>query len=98
MAISLDEVNRIAKLARLTFTDDEKQKLQHELSSILDYADQIKKMQDKVEVAIVDDPEALNIMREDVAEEFKDQEEILKQAPSRQDNFVKVNRSYNQIS
>ena len=90
MAISLDEVNRIAKLARLTFTDDEKQKLQHELSSILDYVDQLKKMQGKVSATISDDPDAVNLMRDDVAEEFTDQVEILKQAPSREGKFIKV--------
>ncbi len=90
MTISIEEVNRIAKLARLSFTEDEKQKLQHELSSILEYVDQLKQVEGKINSAIVDDPEAVNLMRDDVAVEFHDQEEILKQAPSRQGNFVKV--------
>jgi aspartyl/glutamyl-tRNA(Asn/Gln) amidotransferase C subunit len=47
MAISLDEVNRIAKLARLSFDEDQKQKLQHELSAILDYVDQLKQVEAK---------------------------------------------------
>jgi len=89
MAISLDEVNRIAKLARLSFTDDEKQKLQHELSSILDYVDQLKEVQGKV-TAEVYDPDSLNLMRDDVAIETTPPEEFLIQAPSREGNFIKV--------
>lgn len=89
MSISLDEVNRIAKLARLSFSDDEKQKLQHELSAILEYVDQLKQVEDKV-VAEIHDPEALNLMRDDVAEEIADTEEFLAQAPSREGKFIKV--------
>ncbi len=90
MAISLEEVDRIAKLSRLTFTDSEKQKLQHELSSILEYVDQLKQIEGKASVEIVDDPEGINLMRDDVAGESASPEEFLKQAPDRQGNFIKV--------
>ena len=89
MAISLDEVNRIAKLARLSFTDDEKQKLQHELSDILEYVDQLKQIEGRIP-ADVSDPDAENLMRNDVVEATVDPEEFLKQAPDRQGNFIKV--------
>ena len=88
MAISLEEVNRIAKLARLSFADDEKQKLQTELSSILDYVDQLKQIESKI-VHEVYDQDAVNLMRDDVAEDT-DPEEFIKQAPSREGKFVKV--------
>jgi aspartyl-tRNA(Asn)/glutamyl-tRNA(Gln) amidotransferase subunit C len=90
MAISLDEVNRIAKLARLAFTDDEKQKLQHELSAILDYVDQLKQVEGKTDTAIAEDPDSINLMRDDVVEMRESPEEFLKQAPSREGNFIKV--------
>lgn len=89
MSISFDEVNRIAKLARLSFSEEEKQKLQHELSAILDYVDQLKQVEDKVQAETYD-PEALNLMRDDVAEEVKNPEDFLAQAPAREGNFVKV--------
>ncbi|HEX9502768.1 MAG TPA: Asp-tRNA(Asn)/Glu-tRNA(Gln) amidotransferase subunit GatC [Patescibacteria group bacterium] len=89
MAISLDEVNRIAKLARLSFSDEEKQKLQHELSEILNYVDQLKAVGDKVETETYD-ADALNLMRDDVAEEMTDPEIFLAQAPAREGKFIKV--------
>ena len=89
MAISLEEVNRIAKLARLSFNDSEKQKLQHELSDILNYIDQLKQVEGKI-IAEQSDPDAVNLMRDDVVEMRESPEEFLKQAPAREGNFVKV--------
>ena len=89
MSITLDEVNRIAKLARLSFNDQEKQKLQQEMSAILNYVDQLKEIESKVALEIPD-PDALNLMRDDVAEIREKPEEFLKQVPAREGNFVKV--------
>ncbi len=90
MSISIDEVNRIAKLARLSFNDDEKQKLQQELSAILDYVDQLKQVENKVQTESMPDADALNLVRDDVVEVTTEPEEFLLQAPSRQNNFIKV--------
>ena len=90
MSISIEEVNRIAKLARLSFAEDEKQKLQQELSSILDYVDQLKKLEGKIDVKIFDDESAVNLMRDDVVEMSEPVEDFLSQAPGREGNFIKV--------
>lgn len=90
MSISLDEVARIAKLARLKFTDDEKQKLQTELSAILAYVDQLKKIEGKAPTVEITEEDGLNLMRDDVAEMTIEPEEFLKQAPARDGNFIKV--------
>jgi aspartyl-tRNA(Asn)/glutamyl-tRNA(Gln) amidotransferase subunit C len=89
MSISIEEVERIAKLSRLNFTDDEKQKFQHELSGILDYVDQLKQIEGKAP-ALLFDPDAVNLMRDDVAEQTTPAEEFLKQAPDKQEGFIKV--------
>ena len=90
MPISIDEVNRIAKLARLSFNETETKKLQHELSAILDYVDQLKQLGGKVDLAEAVDPDAVNLMRDDIAEEQADTEIFLSQAPAREGRFVKV--------
>jgi aspartyl-tRNA(Asn)/glutamyl-tRNA(Gln) amidotransferase subunit C len=90
MSISIEEVDRIAKLARLRFNEEEKQKLQQELSAILDYVDQLKQVEGKVNIEMIEDPDAVNLMRNDVTEELTSPEEFLKQAPERQGNFIKV--------
>jgi aspartyl-tRNA(Asn)/glutamyl-tRNA(Gln) amidotransferase subunit C len=90
MSISLDEVSRIAKLARLKFTDEEKQKLQTELSAILAYMDQLKKIEGKGALLDLTEEDGLNLMRDDVAEVIIEPEEFLKQAPAREGGFIKV--------
>jgi aspartyl-tRNA(Asn)/glutamyl-tRNA(Gln) amidotransferase subunit C len=90
MSISLDEVGRIAKLARLKFTDDEKQKLQTELSAILAYVDQLKQIEGKAPVIDLSQDDGINLMRDDVAEVTTEPEEFLKQAPAREGGFIKV--------
>jgi len=44
MSISIDEVERIADLARLALTDEEKERLSDQLSAILDYASRLQKI------------------------------------------------------
>ena len=90
MSISLDEVSRIASLAKLSFSDSEKQKLQHELSAILDYVKLLEQVQSKITPKLADDPDSVNLMRNDVAEEFTQPEEFLAQAPAREGKFIKV--------
>ncbi|MBI2356237.1 MAG: Asp-tRNA(Asn)/Glu-tRNA(Gln) amidotransferase subunit GatC [Candidatus Doudnabacteria bacterium] len=91
MAISLDEVNRIAKLARLRFTDEEKIKLQQELSAILDYVGQLKKVETKtVEEKLFEDLDSVNRMRDDFAEVQAEPAELLNLAPDREGDFFKV--------
>ena len=43
-ALSLDEVERIATLARLALTDDEKQLFARQLTDILTYAEQVQRI------------------------------------------------------
>ncbi len=90
MSISLDEVSRIAKLSKLDFFDAEKQKLQQELSNILEYVDQLKKIESKVELNVADDADGINLMRDDVAIQADYPEDFLAQAPGRQGKFIKV--------
>jgi len=91
MAISIQEVEKIAKLARLSFDTEEKQKLTEELTRILDYVDQLKKIESKTSPEAVDDKSALNLVREDLAIEQANPEAFLSQAPTREGNFIKVN-------
>ncbi|MBI4049320.1 MAG: Asp-tRNA(Asn)/Glu-tRNA(Gln) amidotransferase subunit GatC [Candidatus Doudnabacteria bacterium] len=93
MPISIEEVERIAKLARLSFGSEEKIKLQKELSAILDYVDQLKKVETKSAVALSEggeDPDSINLMRDDFASSVLPPEELLKIAPDTESGFYKV--------
>ncbi len=69
--ISREEVQHIAKLARLGLTETEIKKFQKELSSILDYVEKLKRV-DVTEVAATSHPlSAENIARKDHILKFK---------------------------
>lgn len=90
MSISIEEVDKIAKLARLKFSDSEKQKFQTELSAILDYVDQLKKIEGKAPELDLANQDGVNLMRDDIAEMTIEPDEFLRQAPGREGKYIKV--------
>ncbi|MHC4939561.1 MAG: Asp-tRNA(Asn)/Glu-tRNA(Gln) amidotransferase subunit GatC [Planctomycetota bacterium] len=80
MPIDASEVQRIAKLARLSIEEDEADALAHDLERIVAYIDQLK------EVELPADAESLtyfdsDVHREDRNSECLPQEEALRNAP-----------------
>jgi aspartyl-tRNA(Asn)/glutamyl-tRNA(Gln) amidotransferase subunit C len=91
MAVTKQDVEHIAKLAKLRFSEGEKVKLEDELNKVLDYIDTLDEIPnlDKVEpLENVNDTE--NVFREDEAGKCLTKEEALKNAPSKTENFFKV--------
>lgn len=88
--IDLDQVRKVALLARLELTVDEEQQFTEQLNGILDYVQQLSELNtDNIEPttrAI----ELSNITRRDELEPFSDRESILDIAPEREDDFFKV--------
>lgn len=98
--LTKDEVKKIAKLARLGISEDEIGKYQKDLSSILDFVDQLKEVDvEGVEPTfqtsgifnIVRDDEALATSRED---KLKKKDELLNLAPDKQDGHIKVKKVF----
>jgi len=91
MAVTIKDVEHIAKLAKLKFTDAEKEKLQGELNNILDYIDTLNEIPDLDKVEPLENiNNTENVFREDVTEKCLTKEEALKNAPAKTDNFFKV--------
>lgn len=88
--VTIKDVDKIAKLAKLKFSDDEKIKLQKDLNQILEYIDQLNELNlDNVE-PLENINETENILREDVTEKWLTTEEALKNAPAKTGKFFKV--------
>ena len=89
MKITGEEIERVALLARLHLTGDEKARLTEELDSILGYMDKLNQLNtDHVEPfkhAI-----SLNPLREDRVTNRPDTESLLANAPDRDGTFFKV--------
>ena len=94
MSLSLDEVRRIAVLARLKLSPEEEQVFRGQLSAILDYVEQLKELDvSGVEpmthaLAAGDLPP----LRDDVVRPSLSPEEALANAPAREGTCFKVPR------
>ena len=88
--ISLDQVRHVAKLARLALREDQLAKYAPQLGAILQYIEQINKI-DKSGVEPMAHALPLhNVLREDVVEPSLPLEEVLKNAPQTDGRFFKV--------
>ncbi|OGZ25021.1 MAG: asparaginyl/glutamyl-tRNA amidotransferase subunit C [Candidatus Nealsonbacteria bacterium RIFCSPLOWO2_01_FULL_43_36] len=86
--ITKEEVQHIAALARLSITKKEEGKFRQDLSAILDYIEKLKKV-DITETKETSHPLLVkNIFRKD--EVAKTAQNLLKQAPVTQDDYIKV--------
>lgn len=94
MKLSKQEIQHIAKLARLDLTEEELKKYGSQLSDVLNYIDQLK----EVDVNGVESTAQIigleNVLREDVARDWDEKEikEALADAPEKEGRFIKVKR------
>ena len=90
MALTTQEVEHVARLARLRLAPAELEKMRAQLSNILDHIDMLK------EVDVVDVPptaqvtDLLNILRPDEVRPSLPREDVLANAPDQQDGMFRV--------
>jgi aspartyl-tRNA(Asn)/glutamyl-tRNA(Gln) amidotransferase subunit C len=90
MALTIKEVEHVARLARLRLAPDELEKMRAQLSNILDHIDLLKEVDvsDVAPTAQVTD--LLNILRADEVRASLPREDVLANAPDQQDGMFKV--------
>jgi aspartyl-tRNA(Asn)/glutamyl-tRNA(Gln) amidotransferase subunit C len=98
MSISLEEVEHIAKLARLQLTDEEKKRFQVELGKILEYFDQLKKLDTEKVPPMTHAVPIENVLREDQVKPSLPAEEALQNAPEKKDSYFQVPKVVGQDS
>ena len=88
-----EKVLSLAKLARIEIGDKEAEKLTHDFSAILDYVGEITRVVGVNKLAREEFP-LKNIMREDTGahESSLYTQKILKQAPNREGDYIKVKK------
>ncbi len=90
MSVTVSEVEKIAKLARIVLNDQEKEELTGQMNEILDYIDKLNEL-DTENVEPMSHPLDLkNVFREDELKESLPQNKALENAPSKTDKFFKV--------
>ncbi len=92
MALTREEVEKVAKLARLKFEENEIEKFRSDLNNILDYINKLKELDTENVPPTSHVVEMKNVFREDVVGESLPIEEVLKNAPEKKDRFFVVPR------
>ena len=83
-------VEYVAKLARITLTDEQKKILGSQLSNILEYVDKLKEV-DVEGIEPLRSPQVEgNVFRQDKAVKSPEREDILSNSPAREEDYFKV--------
>ena len=90
MAISREQVEHVAHLARLGLTDDEKARLEEQLSHILEAMQVIDRLDTSAIPPTAQVIPLQTVMREDVVRPSLPVDEVLRNAPRREGDFFKV--------
>lgn len=90
MKITLDQVEHLARLARLQFSEEEKKSFLKDLDQILNYVEKINELNTENVEPTSHVLELKNVFRLDDVFQFSDYKEILKNAPSLHDGYYCV--------
>jgi len=96
MSVTVKDAEHIAKLANLEFTDEEKEKFTHQLNKILEYMEQMNKLDTSKVTPLSHVIELSNVFRADEVKQSITTEEALKNAPSKTEEFFKVPKVINE--
>lgn len=90
MAISEEQVQHVAKLAKLSFSKEELHQFTDQLDEIITMVETLNEV-DTTGVAFTSNvTEEFNVIREDVTTDGFDREELMKNVPESEDGFIKV--------
>lgn len=90
MSVTIHDVEHIAKLANLEFTEEQKQKFLHQFNDILKYMEQLNAVDTSNVEPLSHVIELQNVFREDEVKPSTPTDEALKNAPEKNDEYFKV--------
>lgn len=88
--VTIKDVEHIAKLARLEFSPEEKEKFTHQLNRILEYVETLNRLDTSGVEPLSHVNDLQNRLREDEVKPGLSPEEALQNAPAKTDRFFKV--------
>ncbi len=92
MAITIQDVEHIAGLARLGFSDAEKEKFTRHLNEILAYMEKLNELDTSDVEPLSQVLDLTNVFREDAVQPSLSREEALRNAPDKTEEFFTVPR------
>tara|TARA_B100000212_G_scaffold278805_1_gene218507 strand:+ start:304 stop:597 length:294 start_codon:yes stop_codon:yes gene_type:complete len=88
--ITEDQVKKVAQLARLSLDNNQVRHHAEQIDKILDYINQLEKIDTKEVPCTTRAIEVINVLRADLNNKFEDRDQLLNLAPSRENDFFKV--------
>ncbi len=90
--ISLEEVNRIAELARLSPSEDEREQLAAKMSSVIDFVEQLNELDTTSIEPLHHVLDLHSVLRDDVVRPSLPVSEVMKNAPQKKGDYFIVPR------
>ena len=90
MSVTIRDVENIARLAKLAFTEEEKKRFVDQFNQILAYVEKLNELDTDDVVPTYHVLDLKNVMREDVVEPWLTQEEALANAPKQKNCYFSV--------
>ena len=90
MKVTLKDVEKIAKLSRLSFNEEEKKEFLHQFVGVLDHVSAINSIDTEGVAPCSNVFELYNVMREDISKPAMDTELLMRTAPESEDGAYLV--------
>ena len=88
--ITEEQVKKVAELARLKLDNMQVRRQAEQIEKILDYINQLEKIDTKDVPCTTRAIEVINVFRSDENKKFEERDDLLDLAPSREHDFFKV--------
>ncbi|KAF0090998.1 MAG: aspartyl-tRNA(Asn)/glutamyl-tRNA (Gln) amidotransferase subunit C [Fusobacteria bacterium] len=90
MGITINDVKHVAILSRLGLNDEELQKYEEELNDVLNFMEKLNELDTQGVEPTSHVLDIHNVFRTDIIEKSLDLEDVLANAPDREDDYFKV--------
>jgi aspartyl-tRNA(Asn)/glutamyl-tRNA(Gln) amidotransferase subunit C len=90
MEVTSEMIDRLAKLARLQFSNEEKEELKVDLERMIGFVEKLKEVDTTGVEPLLHITDAINVLREDEIKQTITKKEALLNAPLTDGNFFKV--------
>ena len=90
MSISKEQVEQVAALSRLAFSDEEINTMTTQLDEIIDMVEHLEEVDTEGVAVTTNVIHEMNLYREDVATTPTQRDELMKNVPVHEDGYIKV--------
>ena len=90
MSVTLDDLEKIAQLARLKLKEGDKEKFLDQVNQILKYVEKLNEVDTQGVEPLSHSMDLVNVMREDIEKQSLSQKDALANAPLKNDKFFRV--------